>query len=119
MEKFACLLNLVFVVALNVSNDVYFDFFIDLDKHSGCDCIYSSTGSKKTGIYVDCFSEEEVVFESCKEWNICFFLCENLVCLKWKSEWFFSKKTNEQLEANRDWKNDNFLPIFWNIVEKL
>ena len=67
MEKFACLLNLVFVVALNVSNDVYFDFFIDLDKHSGCDCIYSSTGSKKTGIYVDCFSEEEVVFESCKE----------------------------------------------------
>ena len=28
-------------------------------------------------------------------------------------------KTNEQLEANRDRKNDNFLPIFWNIVEKL
>ena len=32
MEKFACLLNLVFVVALNVSNDVYFDIFFDLDR---------------------------------------------------------------------------------------
>ena len=34
MEKFACLLNFVFVVALNVSNDVYFDFFIDLDRNT-------------------------------------------------------------------------------------